>query len=63
MAYLPRAAHMPGPCAALHPTRCCCCRGKPNPLVQLPQVLRAVQPGMKLVLMLRDPVERLHSGT
>eukprot|EP00887_Chlorella_sp_A99_P007481 scaffold2.g7481.t1 len=37
-------------------------RGKPSPKVLLPQVLRAVQPEMRLVVMLRDPVERMHSA-
>ena len=38
------------------------CRGKPNREVPLPQLLRAVQPDMKALVMLRDPVERMYSA-
>lgn len=38
------------------------CRGKPNGEVQLPQLLRAVQPEMKVVAILRDPVARMYSA-
>ena len=38
------------------------CRGKPNAEVVLPQLIRAVQPEMKVVVMLRDPVARMYSA-
>ena len=37
-------------------------RGKANGEVQLPQLLRAVQPDMKVVAILRDPVARMYSA-
>lgn len=38
------------------------CRGKKNEDVILPAVIRAVQPDMKVIVMLRDPVDRMYSA-
>ena len=38
------------------------CRGRPNEEVLLPQLIRAVQPEMRVVVMLRDPVARMYSA-
>ncbi|KAK9829104.1 hypothetical protein WJX72_003914 [[Myrmecia] bisecta] len=37
-------------------------RGEPNAEVLLPRVLKAVQPDMKLIVMLRNPVDRMYSA-
>ena len=37
-------------------------RGEANSEVVLPRVLRAVQPDMKLLVMLRNPVDRMYSA-
>ena len=38
------------------------CRGKRNEDVILPAVVKAVQPEMRVIVMLRDPVERMYSA-